>query len=97
MTIKRHILNNYEAELKEIKLLDELYLLDSSYYYTKQNKIELLAGLLATKTSILYSILAQDFCMTWIEWEDLDTDEKNFTMQEVEEILSDLIADIVEA
>lgn len=94
--LERLINENYASELKELKLLDELYMLNSAYHNLKSLKLDTLTQELLKYDIVLYSILKSEYCTSIQEWNDLNVDEKNFLMQEIEQFLSDEILNIVE-
>lgn len=97
VNLENFINKNYARELKELKLLDELYMLSSEYNHLKSLKLDLFTQtLLNNHDTILYSILKNEYCTSVQEWNDLNIDEKNFLMVEIEEFLSDEILNIVE-
>ena len=96
VSLEEFINKNYISELKELKLLDELYMLNSEYNHLKSLKLDLLTQKLLSYDAILYSILKNEYCTSVQEWHDLNADEKNFLMEEVEQCLSDEILNIVE-
>lgn len=94
--LERLINENYANELKELKLLDELYMLNSVYYNLKSLKLDTLTQELLKYDIVLYSILKSEYCTSMQEWNDLNADEKNFLMEEIEQFLSNEILNIVE-
>lgn len=94
--LERLISENYANEFKELKLLDELYMLKSEYNHLKSLKLDLLTQELLKYDIVLYSILKSEYCTNVQEWNDLNADEKNFLMEEIEQFLSDEILNIVE-
>ena len=96
VNLERFINETYVNEVKELKLLDELYMLDSAYHYLKSLKLDTLTQVLLSSDIVLYSILKHEYCTSMQEWNDLNVDEKNFLMEEIEEFLSNAILNIVE-
>lgn len=94
--LERLINENYAIELQELRLLDELYMLNSVYHNLKSLKLDTLTQELLKYDIVLYSILKSEYCTSIQEWHDLNADEKNFLMEEIEQFLSDEILNIIE-